>query len=165
MALIASLYCLSLVGVLVMAILFTRAEQVEYRMLRTTLAEHTAKEASFNEVARIVEETKEERELLASHFLTESDTIAFMAEVEGMAAILGIKLVTSELALVPKTETAPAQLKVGFSFSGSASSVQTFVETLENLPYHSNVPTLSLQRADSGAGQTGSMSLLVTLES
>jgi hypothetical protein len=165
MAIMATLYCLTLVAVLVVAILFTRAEQDEYRTLRTTLAEHTAKEAAFNEVARIVDSTKDDRTLLASHFLTESDTIAFMAEVESMAAILGIKLVTNELAIVPKTDTTQAQLKVGFAFSGSAQSVETFIETLEALPYHSQVPALSLQRAKNGAGQQGSMTLLVTLES
>jgi hypothetical protein len=161
MLIIASSYFLGLVGILIWAFTTVSAQGYKMETLATLSAEQTAKEAAVQTTAQITEATTAEREQIANYFVTEADAISFLAMIEKTALGMGVKLETTELAVEPKTESAAAELKTSFRYSGKEADVLRFLQALETLPYHSRIPTLNIGIEDSM--WQGSVELRVTI--
>lgn len=129
-----------------------------------TLKERNSKEASFNRINALVQETVDERgEIDALFFADESDSITFLNEIEKLAKENNLNLETKSLATVLAEDNGTELVKIDFSFSGTRTQIDAFTTLLENIPYHSMLDTLSL-RNNQGDNWTGAVTLLVTIQ-
>lgn len=142
--LIAVIYMLVWAGVMAYAFITVADQGATARALAITIAEQDAKEAAIQTTLDIVADTENERNALASYFVTEDDAISYLALIEGAAAGMGIEFETTELAVQPKTETTPGELKTSFRFTGTAAAMVQFLKALESLPYHSRIPDIAV---------------------
>lgn len=116
----------------------------------TALREEQAQEANYLRLQRIAEESVADREELRSYFLTrESDSIDFLNMVESIAPQSGVTLRTSGLETISDPVDKSNWIQVTFAFSGSRSSVQNFIETLENVPYVSKLMSVDISARSS----------------
>ncbi len=131
--------------------------------LRTTLNEHEGKETLARSITETTMMTATDRALLAQYFLRETDTINFITRLETAAASNNVRFSMSELSTVPATENTLPQLKTAFTIVGSETATRRYLELVEQLPYHSVIPTVLF--ADIGDGQWQAIVVLeVTLD-
>ncbi len=126
---------------------------VHFDEAKRAIAEYAAKEASYTKVQGLLISTEKDRAQIDSYFIEEKNIISFISDMEQNAARLGVKLNTNELVSVPKSiDTAgiavPAELVVGFDFTGSKLAVQKFIALLENIPYQNTQTDLSFISVD-----------------
>jgi hypothetical protein len=158
---ISATYFVSLVLVLLYAFITVQSQKAETVSLRTTLAEQTTKQAAAQTVETTIQNTEAVRTELASFFLSEKETITFIAEIESLATDLGVRVVTTALDIERPTE-GNAILKTGFAVTGSRAAVLNFLSAMETIPYHSSLPALRL--SNEGDGEWGGqVEVLVTL--
>jgi len=151
-------------------------------VLRQTIADHTAKEHSYNFIQNLEAETEEERAELQTFFLhdNEQDTLRFINELETLGRLLGVSLKTNSLDIkvaTPPTNTnnnnastTPVvtdpydRLQISLEIEGSAEAVRRYVTMLENLPYDKNLHKISLRRdAEKNNVWVGTVELSLTL--
>ena len=112
----------------------------------TVLAAEQAQENSYYRLQKINEDSKGEREHLGTYFLRQSsDSIDFLNKVEELAPRAGVDLKTEMLEDIADKNTGTKWINVKFSFSGTQTDVERFVEVLERLPYFSQVTAVSLK--------------------
>lgn len=165
---IASVYCFIFAGLLVYGVYILSAEGAKLEMTKTQISEHTAKEAAYAKMISLLESTKENRAALQQFFITENDTITFLANIEAAAKEIGVELKTNELAVVPTATNSgvvtPPILVVSFSFVGSESSVKKFLTVLEHIPFHATMPKVTLTSGASLETWTGVVQLRLTIQ-
>lgn len=147
--------------VLLYALITVQAQKAEVESLRTTLAEQTTKQAAARTVETTIANTVAVRDELAGFFLSEKETITFIAEIEALANVLGVQVETTALD-ISRPSDSNAILKTGFRVSGSRTGVLNFMRALEAIPYHSTLPTLRFSNQGDGEWQS-QVELLVTL--
>ncbi len=157
---IATTYFLVFAGVLGYAFVTVEAQRSEAMNLRTTLAEQTSKQTVARTIGDLTASTAEVRGELADYFLSERDTISFIAEVEALAGAQSVAIETTTLDIVRPADAAP-ELKTGFRVEGTRQSVLAFVQALETMPYHSRIP--SVQFTQDGNVSGAQVEVLVTL--
>jgi len=162
------MYCLSAVGILGYGIYKIEILGSDYEQSHQTIAEQEMKEKAYYDVVQIVETTADSREALGQFFLTEKDTIRFIATIENYAKNQGVSLETTQLAVDPKTEKtektekAEAVLRIGFTYEGTEQAVEKMSVLFETLPYHKRIPEFTIQKSIEGEW-TGTILLLVTI--
>ncbi len=134
---------------------------------KITIAEHVAKEAAYTNVTRLVEASASDRAMLLTYFITEKETITFISQLEAAALAMGVRLQTTNLSVTPATtvdgKTTPGVLTVGLSFGGETTAAKKFLTLLENVPYHKQIPTVTMTKDAATAATQGQVSLLITL--
>ncbi len=158
---IGTTYFLVFALVLFYALITVQSQKAEAVTLRTTLAEQTTKQAAARTVMATIDSTEAVRTELSGFFLSEKDTITFIADIEALATTLGVAIETTALDIERPAEGNPI-LKTGFAVSGSRSGVLNFMRALETLPYHSTLPSLRVSNQGDGEWQ-GQVAVLVTL--
>jgi hypothetical protein len=147
-AIIAASYFVLFAGIFSYALYLVRAQGAALDETRTTLAERSAKEVTYNSVVRVTENSKANREEIAGYFITERDTVGFIADIERAATQIGVVFTTTELSVTePQSADGviiPATLVVGSKFTGTKAAVNKFLTLLENLPYHASIPSVTL---------------------
>lgn len=131
--------------------IIAQGERLENQMV--LLADVTAQQQRIGEVDRILEASATDRAELETLFLTEADTIDFLATIEEAARMRGIELTTESLKVEePKDE--PAVLVINFTFSGQPAEVREFITLLESVPYGSYLTDLQVQvQRESGTAE------------
>jgi hypothetical protein len=158
---ISSAYFVVFGLVLLYALITVQSQKAEAVSLRTTLAEQTTKQAAARTVETTIANTEVVRNELASFFLSEKETITFIADIEALASVLGVGVETTALDIT-RPAGGNAVLKTGFAVTGSRIAVINFMQALETLPYHSTLPTLRVSNQGDGEWQ-GQVEVLVTL--
>ncbi len=126
-------------------VLKTDQQGKELVMQIETLDTQRAQEESFFKLQKIAEDTKDERELLQSHFLLkDSEEVDFLNNVESIAPRAGVALQTSNLSSVVDATDSSEWIQVDFTFTGSRQRVKDFVQILEVLPYVSRLVSVDL---------------------
>jgi hypothetical protein len=116
------------------------------------VAAQTQQEETLLRLQRIAQNSVEEREELGSYFLLrESDSIAFLSEIEAIAPTVGIDLETT--GLVQITQDNKNWIQATFSLTGSRDNVQRFVRILENIPYVSRITSVNMTGNTAGTWQ------------
>lgn len=129
----------------------------------TALNERDAKEASFIRIRRQVEETATDRlAIKQTFFIDESDSIAFLNEIESFAESISLSLDTQGLNKITRPDTTGEFITVDFTYSGTKSEVITFTKLLENLPYHSWLESLEI--TGEGTIWEGSVTLIISIQ-
>ena len=101
-----------------------------------------------------LEESAADREELQQYVLKGNEgTVAFLSEMDRVAAELGISLATNKLDVSEDGATFDT-LNVTFTAEGNVEAVDTFVLLLETMPYVSHVTSLDLSyQTDSDTGE------------
>lgn len=128
--------------VVTLYIIFAKGDQLQTQL--ALLADVSAQQQRAEEVQRILSDSAPDREALQTLFLTEADTIDFLATIEQAASRQGITLTTESLK-VEEPKDKPATLLVDFTFAGPPQSVRQFITFLETIPYGSYLTNLQLQ--------------------
>jgi hypothetical protein len=131
--------------------------------LRATLNEYEGKETLARSITETTAVTANDREVLAGYFLRETDTINFISRVETAAANNAVRFTMSELSTIPATDTTSSRLRTAFTVTGTQMAVRRYLELIEQLPYHSVLPTVLYTDAGDGFWQA-SVVLEVTLD-
>lgn len=167
--LISIVYSLLFAGLLVNALYLISAEGAKLDVTKNKISENTAKEIAYTKMMTLLESSKDKRDTLKEFFVTEDETISFLSSLETAAKKIGVKLETNELEVIPsvtkETVVSPAALSVSFTFNGSEREVKKFLEVLENIPYHTIIPKVTLTGNPSDGLWSGSAKLLLTLQS
>ncbi len=128
------------------------------------LTENNTKESSFVRLNRLVQETEEDRALLAtSFFKSEGDSISFLGEIETLATSLGLTFETEALDKIESKEKGEF-LKMSFVYEGKKETVMKFSKLFEVAPYHSRVESLRLRKG-SGDNWTAELSMQIMINS
>jgi hypothetical protein len=111
------------------------------------LDERQAQESSFIRISKLVLETEKERAEIASAFFSdEGDSITFLGEIESFAASIGLDLKTENLNKIIGSDKKTEYITMTFVYSGEEKQVLDFNQLLENIPYHSQVESLSIKK-------------------
>lgn len=106
-------------------------------------------EASLLRLQRLAQTSESDREELTSYFLLrESDSIAFLSEMERLAPSVGLELETKSLRQVSEGEK--DWIQTDFNVTGARQDIQNFVQILEIIPYVSRLVAVSIK--DDGKG-------------
>lgn len=112
-------------------------------------------------LARLVEESEEERTLLASYMLKEEDVIDFLSLLENMAKEQGVVIEIRSLN-VGEIDDSFEELQVNLTAEGSYEAVHHTLRLLETLAYQSYVGSASISRkGNSNAMWLGTFTLHV----
>ena len=140
--------------------------------LQSDLQQFTDQEAQQQEYLALERElaaTAEDRAFLTELALDgDEDTVAFLSEVDGIAARLGLSLETEKLEVLANKDAPFDSLEATFSFGGTEASTMRMIRLLESWPYHSYVRALEIDRmTDTLPGEpamTARVTLSVTLK-
>ena len=165
--LVATFYSLIFAGLLVNGVYLISAEGAKLETTKIQISEHTAKETAYTKMMSLLDSSKENRATLEQFFITENDTITFLATTEAAAEKIGVELKTNELAVIPSVVKdgvdTPSALAISFSFAGSETAVKNFLVLLEHIPYHTAMPKVTLLSTASLESWTGTAQLRLTL--
>lgn len=136
--------------------------------LESIRAEHQAalkKEQAFIAITKIIEGTAAERAELTSYFITERDTISYIALIEEMAKQVGVTVQTNTLAIIPKNEKqkTPASLNAGFTVNGPKNAVKLFMQKIEQTPFHQTITDMTIMTDVAKGESSGTVLVQVTL--
>lgn len=111
------------------------------------LDERQAQESSFIRISKLVLETEKERAEIASAFFSdEGNSITFLGEIESFANSIGLKLKTENLNKITGADKKTEYITMTFVYSGEKEQVLSFNQLLENIPYHSQIQSLSMRK-------------------
>jgi hypothetical protein len=114
----------------------------------TILNDQSAQEESYVRISRLVQDTEDERNTMASAFFKdESDSIGFLGDIESLASAIGLTLTTDSLNKTT-AEDKTEHITMTFTYRGKKEVVQEFTTLLEHVPYHSWIDSLFLQAVD-----------------
>lgn len=115
-------------------------------------------------ISRLVQETETKRASVEKAFFKdESDSIAFLGEVESLAESINLELETADLNKVTDPKDASEYITMTFTYTGTEGLVREFTRLLENVPYHAWVNALSLRKSSNGLWE-GQLTLFITIK-
>lgn len=135
-------------------------EELETRV--AAIADKNAKVKMYTDFAKLIEDTQNERAILASHVLTENETSGFLTDIESLAASVGVALSTRSLNVADIKNSSFDELVITFDVEGPEMLVKNLLRIFETLPYHSQISTLTFAVSEGGTIK-GSIEVKVTL--
>lgn len=160
---IALIYCLGGLVVLIGTVYLTQQNKQKFADVRAKNAEAEAAKQLSTTIEQTLQVSARDRATLDTFFISERDTIDFITEVETLAQTLQVQVETTQLSVIPATDTEPSRLQIGFVVKGSYNNVARMLFALETLPYHRTIPDRSISKTLTGEWE-GSMVLHVTLK-
>lgn len=151
---VAAIGGLFLCGTIIATAFFVREVEKRKVVLHTKSTEQAEIEFHKKSLATLttaLENTKAEREFVASRILEEADVITFLTLIEDIAREQRVTLVTNSLTVQPIDETFET-LVVNVSIEGGHDAVLHTFKILEHLPYQG---VLSSVRLEKGATESG----------
>lgn len=140
----AALLCASL-SALVIFFYKLEVQKAAYQSMRAEEAEQTARHAALTSLVSTFEKTKDARETLSSHFLTEGEVIELLSLIENLGRENGVLLSTDELVVEP-VNARFEHLVATISVEGEYVSVLRILELLEHLPYEAQIEHVTLSQ-------------------
>lgn len=129
-----------------------------------TLYAASHKEASDNErvkdFLRTLKDTEKERNALSAYFITKTNAVAFIEQIEKMGENAGVEVTVNSVSDGDKDKSI---LQLSFSATGNFSNMYHFIAFIESLPYKIILKKADVQKMTDQAGWNGNF--LVTLES
>ena len=120
-------------------------QKAAYQSMRAKEAEETARQAALTSLVSTFEKTREARETLSSHFLTEGEVIVLLSLIETLGRENGVLLSTDELTVEP-VNARFERLVASISVEGEYASVLKVLELLEHLPYEAQIGQVTLSQ-------------------
>lgn len=118
----------------------------------------------YNNLLKILEDTKTEHEQLGGHLLTEGNTINFLSEIESLARDMGLRFTTDSLDVeaLPNPQFEAINLKL--RADGDRETLVSFLNILESLPYFSRINELGLEAAGGEDLWSAKITLMVGMQ-
>lgn len=125
--------------------------------LTLATSERLAQELEYTElsaIAKMVENTKEDREALEKYVLDDSKVIGFLSSLESVGKNMGLSVNTTNVDTAEDGKDALfEQLKLQLTARGRKSDLQSYVAYLEGLPYQVTINQLNLSQSSAGTGE------------
>lgn len=147
MSAIVFLVCMSMT--VIGFIVVTKQKEVYFGALKKK-AESEAREISEKSLTVSLEKTKNERALLSSQILKDTNVIGLLSLIESLGKEQGVDLKTSSLN-VEKIDQKFETLVVNLEVVGPYSSVTQILNLLEHIPYQATISSVQLERVEEGA--------------
>ena len=125
---------------------FTRAQGVKLEEQMEVVNTKRILENTYNDLVQTLKATEVEHKELAGYFLTETQTIQFLSEIESIARNLGLSIVTDSLEVQPLPKENFETILLRLRVQGDKETLLGFIKILENVPYFSHVKELELQQ-------------------
>lgn len=154
---------LLLTGFAVFMLLFLIKQQgatLEKQLVATATV--TAQEQLHRDLARVAEMSEADRAALQTYFLSESETIDFLALVEDVAKKQNTAITTDALQVV-EPENQPRALEITLSLEGTKRNLLETIQIIETLPYASYVQNLNVSKVTESNQSKAALTLYVIL--
>lgn len=140
-----SLVTLTVIGGYVWLELQLRDKAAELETVLQTIANKEEVQRQQQELVSLLEQSAADREAIARLAINgQEGSIAFLGEVERLAAAHGIELASARLETEADTDLGVDLIKLTYSVEGESTRMSTFIKSLEALPYASYVDSLTL---------------------
>ncbi len=117
------------------------------------LAKQHAVERELSALTALIEETREERALIASYVLTEDSVVSFLSDIEAAAAEQGVTIGTRSLAVTPIAGNATfEELTLEVAVLGPYEAVRAMLAIYETLPYQVSIRSVVIERISNTEG-------------
>ncbi len=138
------------------------------------ILEYQNKEDNYNQIQKILNESKNDRDLMRTFFLenNERQTLVFVNNLERLARKLGVEVRTDSLAITGEAKAKGAALttkkdykylNLNLVITGQKKEVTEYLSLLDNLPYDSVVTQISLRQNEESGLWKGEVGLKITL--
>jgi len=138
----------------IMAFLYIRGANQDIAELRNTIDRQLRVEAQLKSIKDILEDTKEERELLSGYFVDQDAVVSFIEKVESLAEATDVIINIISVDLIESESKSHQQLALKFSSIGSWDGTTHFIALLEVLPNHIVVTHTNLSSKLEGEGSS-----------
>lgn len=134
---------------------YLNAQAAELSSILYTIAEQNMVNDQYNSLSETVENSAADREALETVVIAgEAGVVAFLSEIDALAAQYNVELETSELKVNAEAGQMFKELALKVSVQGSQNGVNGFLESLEVMPYAKRITALRVSELTSGDGAT-----------
>jgi len=148
---------------LLVVVLQLQSRAVALEEALQTIANQAAVEREFAALSELLERTSQERAQITEYFVVgQAGSIAFLDQVEALAAAEAIELTNPRLTTGESTSLNSPVIQLTYNFAGTEVAVNRFIALLEQVPVASYLAALSfaIQEPPGGAPQvTGSFTI------
>lgn len=125
------------------------------------IAVDQSQQVAFTRLQKLAQETEPDRMQLRSYYLqSQSDSINFLNYIERLASDRGLELETINPTEIERDKQ--TYLSVGYNLRGSLTEVERFIETLESIPYVSQLRSVALTQ-ETGVLWSANITIEVTV--
>lgn len=125
--------------------------RAELALSQREIAEIQAREASFTQLSRDLEETKSDREALEIFLIKPDDVVGFLSLIETLGAGYSTTVSTASLTVAEESEAFDT-LRIEIKVIGPMEGVLQVLKALETLPYASRIDAVTLAAAGGEQG-------------
>jgi len=121
--------------------------------LENDLKIETEKENIIQNLARIMSDTKDERKIIDSYYISPNGVVLFINDIENYAYKAGLEpdIVSVDiLERLPKHPTFQT-FKIDLRVEGNWSSVKHFIDTIDALPYSKTIKSMRIDKQSKNA--------------
>lgn len=141
--------------------LFTNIKKIDKVVSEhlTQIESEVKKNESLRSIKNLMNDTKKEREQIASLFVQPNGTVDFIETVEFLGRVAGIKLEIESVgvdALKGKTGSSTESFRLSFKTEGSWSGTMRLLSLLENMPYKISFENINLGKVSGGSKSSDS---------
>lgn len=129
----------------------------------TSAAERDAEETQMAKFSQLLEGTADNRTLLKSFVLADTDVINFISHLESIAQARGLTIKTQTVTTSAiEGSTLFETLNLNLQVAGNKQRIMDLVSYLEHLPYQTSIPNFTLERMIGTEKWTGTFVLHIT---
>ncbi|MDE2213159.1 MAG: hypothetical protein KGJ34_01330 [Patescibacteria group bacterium] len=127
----------------------------------STLSGTIGQEEALQNANTLAEQTRSQRQTLATLPIPSGQGAAFIAEVEHLGVLSGTQSEITAVSATPSKSATPGSLSLTIAFSGSYTQIMRFIGLLETQPVSSSISALSLQYDPTAKTWNGTLSFSV----
>lgn len=105
--------------------------------------QQTSDKEKTKELARMLKETEKDRNKLSEYFITKTNAVTFIEQVEKIGKDIGVNLSTNAIADGAKDSGA---IEFSFSATGSFRNIYQLIALIESMPYKATIKKADIQK-------------------
>ena len=159
-----SLACFAALGVYIFLWVMNGRLQSRVQTLQSEVAVETVREERADSTGHFADDIRDDGALVQSFFVGRDNEVVAIETLEGLANVTGATVDITQVDVQNQTADAPGTLIVNVSGNGSWKQISHLLALLESLPFHANIPYVSLTTSPSPENTTAVWALSVRLE-
>ncbi len=158
------LACLVMLSAYVFLWVMNSRLYVRVGALQSEVAMETVREERAGDTGRFADDIRDDGELVRSFFVGRDTEVMAIETLEGLAHTTGADVTITQVDIQNQTPEIPGTLVVNLSGNGSWKAVSHLMTLLEHLPFHADVPYVSLTTSPSSEKTAALWTLSARLE-
>lgn len=140
----------------------TKSKIDSIELAYSNTASSIAREEDARKIKSVAEENSGDIDFLMKYFVAKGDEVVFIEDVESLAKDSGIKFIITSITPVkaPGENSESKEISVKVNIEGAWSSMMSFLDGLEKLPFGVSVLSFSLDKSG-GKGWSGNVEFIV----